>query len=848
MRRKSLFYFILILLIFSLKNGFSDTSKKESVQPHNTKEVSYCYYDESNRCLAIEDLRGLTKYEYDEKDRISKIIFPDNKEISFGYNEKGNLQNILYPDDKQTTYEYDANNKLCKVIDSSGETEIEHTQGNLLSKISHPNGIVSEFVYDQKGRIFSTVHKGSDEKLIIGFNYEYDDKDNLINEKKITTSSVVETTYSEDKNIKRKQCNGFSVEYQSNDEGRLLKQIRPDKEIIYYYDENGLLLQAGDVDYFYDDNGNIIHTESPNGSANLTYDTNNRLIKYEDKENTVEYFYNADNQLMKRIANGFETNFYKDNLAPISSLLYKTTEKDDFLAKAVYQVFGGKDTDENSYVYGDSLLHCFAENNPIFYLLTKQRGDVSCLIDKHKKIRFDKENESIYKPLLESRLHVSTYSKNIYTDPISHLFINESGQWIDYDMYVMYNSNPRKNVIKLSIDQLGIKEEPPVVIDEPKEEPPIVIDEPKEEPKEEPPVVIDEPKEEPPVVIDEPKEEPPVVIGEPKNEFSLEDAVASINDPLGMVYDEENNQLILFGYENQSLPKASYNIFAAAMQTMNTKGQPMVSLMTNNTQISPLHIYIGNIIKRAGDLFFALALEENALHQKMNPNISGYQSLAKLFIDNKLSGSKTFEMQLQPESMSLITSINNNCMMINDVKIGVRAEEQTIKNLHPEFVSDFANHISSNFNKYTNKFTEWARFLYLVKVIQIAKWVNEQDLAVQEEAPILNIKMPYHFTSPNKTYQWTEQKERIKVIKRKKWYGTRKREKKVKESVTRYLTLSLEGGVDASCEDTYTTVRDNMMQTIKAEIMKAKEDSNKLCWDFTMPNNKKAVAVVLNVE
>ena len=838
MRRKKLFYVLLILSIFNLKNVCTHTSEKETLNP---KEVSYCYYDENNKYLAMQDFRGITKYEYEENDQICKITFPDKKKISFAYNEKGKLQTITYPDGKQIAYEYDDRNALRKIIDTSGETELEHSQKDRLTKIIRPNGIISEFVYDENGRIFSTVHKREDEKLIIGFNYQYDEKGHLTNEKKITPSSTVDTTYTLEDKIQRKESNGFILEFQYDDEGRILKQIRNNEELIYYYDENGLLLQAGNINYFYDDIGNIVRVESQDDWANLTYDANNRLVKYEDKENTVEYLYNADNLLMTRIANGFETRFYKDQFAPIPSLLYESTEKDDYLAQAVYHLFGAKDTDETSYVYGDGILHCYAENNPLFYLLTKQDGDVLYLFDKHKKIWYDKESESIYKPLLNSRLHVSTLSNNLYVDPITHLLFDKTGHWIDFNMNITYNKDPIRNVVRLPIEQLKLEEEPK------EDEKPIVTDEPKKEPKEdEKPIVVDEPKEEPkedekPIVIDEPKEEP-------LDDISLEEAVALINDPQGIVYDEENNQVILFGYENSSLPKGSYKIFSSTMQTMLSEQNPSVSLMTSKSQSLPLHIYMGNVVKRAGDLLFALALEENTLHQKITPNVPGYHSLAQFFLNKKMSGSKVFDVSLKPAKVSLITSSLDDVVMIADIKIDTRAEEQTIRKLHPEYVSHFATHLSTNFDNYAKDYTDWANYLYLVKVIQIATWIKEKDLTLHEEVPILNIKMPYHFVSPSKTYQWTEDKERIKIIKRKKWYGTRKREKKVIEPVTRYLTVSLQGGVTATCNNVVKVQRDNMITPVKEAIMKARSDTNKLYWNFTMPNNQKAVAVALTIE
>ena len=76
-------------------------------------------YTKSGMYETVQDLRGITKYQYDLMDRLVKVENPDGSWIEYSYDRVGNKTSVKTTNGK-TTYEYDALNRLVKVTDALG--------------------------------------------------------------------------------------------------------------------------------------------------------------------------------------------------------------------------------------------------------------------------------------------------------------------------------------------------------------------------------------------------------------------------------------------------------------------------------------------------------------------------------------------------------------------------------------------------------------------------------------------------------------------------------------------------------------------------------------------------------
>jgi YD repeat-containing protein len=66
----------------------------------------------------VSDGRGVTSYEYDNRDRLSQITNPDGKAIGYGYDVLNNVTSLT-TESGTTSYTYDALNRLDWVKDGN---------------------------------------------------------------------------------------------------------------------------------------------------------------------------------------------------------------------------------------------------------------------------------------------------------------------------------------------------------------------------------------------------------------------------------------------------------------------------------------------------------------------------------------------------------------------------------------------------------------------------------------------------------------------------------------------------------------------------------------------------------
>ncbi|PIP17832.1 MAG: hypothetical protein COX43_02135, partial [Parcubacteria group bacterium CG23_combo_of_CG06-09_8_20_14_all_35_9] len=119
--------------------------------------------------------------------RLTAVITPNAKTISYSYDPNGNRTKMITPDGKITTYAYNANNQLTEVsLRAGGEaisTNYSYDANGNQSKVSYPNGVTSEYTYNNRNWLTSLINRkssplvgegGGEGELISSFAYTYD--------------------------------------------------------------------------------------------------------------------------------------------------------------------------------------------------------------------------------------------------------------------------------------------------------------------------------------------------------------------------------------------------------------------------------------------------------------------------------------------------------------------------------------------------------------------------------------------------------------------------------------------------------------------------------------------------
>jgi RHS repeat-associated protein len=304
----------------------------------------------ANKRTFIDAEGKITEYLYDLRGNLKQTMqkLADNTEIKtiYNYTFDGLLLSVLDPESKPTNYEYDKKNRLTKMIDGNLH-EITYTYNNdstagnsgcntcqkgtvsLPKRIDYPTHYV-EFEYDLRGRqtkasgfkpdntlLYSeSTHYSIDnnynfilktDRMARETRYDYDDLNRLI---KITrfvpggTDEITQYSYDNRNNvIAVKDANQQMTRFEYDGNNRLKKEIRPlNQTMNYSYYPSGRLKSVTDskqqrIEFTYNANGYLMNQKvyradnSVERSIDFTYDKIGHLTSYADGISSGAYGY-----------------------------------------------------------------------------------------------------------------------------------------------------------------------------------------------------------------------------------------------------------------------------------------------------------------------------------------------------------------------------------------------------------------------------------------------------------------------------------------------------------------------------------------------------------------------------
>ncbi|NJM21690.1 MAG: hypothetical protein HC907_24750, partial [Richelia sp. SM1_7_0] len=301
--------------------------QQESFTDSRINPRSYTYDSVTSQLKTVTDVRGVTAYNYDNRDRLFEIIQPNSEYVRYGYDLLDNLTSLTTRS-QTTTYGYDDLNRLDTVKDG--------------------NRLLADYDYDKVGNLIQTkLANGSVESN------QYDTRNRLT---QITTKNVTGTIFSDFKYTldavgnrrKVEEFDGRTVDYTYDSLHRLTEEKITDTDgnrtIGYTYDKSGNRLNKTDTlegltTYSYDANNRLKNLTNGGIVTNFTYDNNgslkqrsdgtqtvtydwindgeNRLIGVNDGTNQTQHIYDAFGDRVASITDGVRNNYLS---APIWNL------------------------------------------------------------------------------------------------------------------------------------------------------------------------------------------------------------------------------------------------------------------------------------------------------------------------------------------------------------------------------------------------------------------------------------------------------------------------------------------------------------------------------------------------
>lgn len=317
-----------------------------STKDANGHTTSYQYDAEGNRTAVIDHLGHTTRYEYEPVfNNVTRITYPNGSVTEYQYDADGNriqeirdvggldlLTNWTYDTNgnvltqevrnvdprrvevQVTSYEYDAFGNQTKMTDPEGNvTRYEYDAVGNRTKMTDGNGHATSYAYDGLDRL-----KIETDTLGFTTQYTYDARGNRIEVKKQVTMAP----------------DTFQItRYQYDLRNRLVQETRitPAAPLL--------------TKYTYDGNDNRISVTDPRGKVTtFAYDSQNRLTLVKDaRGNTTQTLYDGVGNRIRVIdANGHYTYFQYDELNRVVTEIKKigdtssTPDANDIVTHSFY--------------------------------------------------------------------------------------------------------------------------------------------------------------------------------------------------------------------------------------------------------------------------------------------------------------------------------------------------------------------------------------------------------------------------------------------------------------------------------------------------------------------------------
>ena len=267
-------------------------------------------YDTDGRLVTFTDARGKnTTYEYDNYDRLIKIIRPKLNYYTIDYDSDGRVSSIS-----------DETNHQSVIQSITDGTQVTTPVGNTL-KFESSNYVLTKLIdgrlkpiqFEYANPLHPTLTTKVTDRLGHDTNYTYDERGNVT---KITNHLRREAdfTYDAQNNLTKKTDfhlhgqTGNETKYTYDANGNLTDILNPKNENSHFtYDSRGLILTYSDgrdkiTSYEYDTHGTLNKIIDPEGNIKqFNYDAAGRLLWKKDAENKYLYFEKDNNDNLTRI-------------------------------------------------------------------------------------------------------------------------------------------------------------------------------------------------------------------------------------------------------------------------------------------------------------------------------------------------------------------------------------------------------------------------------------------------------------------------------------------------------------------------------------------------------------------
>lgn len=301
---------------------------------HSGKSIK-CRYDALNRLSQVEDWLGRTTIERDIMGRVTKVVDYAGAEVAYSWGHGDQCTGITAPDGQSTAYVYDELGRLSSTVLGSESVAYGYYPNGTLKERIFSNGLKADYGYNRAGQLNSYSFSRNGE-IFERMEYGYDGCGRKTRQLSTRNGEATEYGYKYNRlgfisEIYRNRELEQAFEYDSY--GNRTRKWHSGAIETYGYDGNRLLwAKCGDNtrSFSYDKRGNLT-SEQLNGMQvlSLHYDDLDRLAGAASAVGKSSYTYNSFGMIdnVCRTVNGTaqQVKYVFDGLEPTNRLLGRCT-------------------------------------------------------------------------------------------------------------------------------------------------------------------------------------------------------------------------------------------------------------------------------------------------------------------------------------------------------------------------------------------------------------------------------------------------------------------------------------------------------------------------------------------